>query len=260
MALHIPPNRFKASLQTGKKQVGFWLTMASPAATEIAAEAGFDWLLIDMEHSPNDLADVVHHLRASLRGTAEPMVRVPEAGATRVKRLLDAGVRSLMFPNIKSVGQAEEIVASTRYPPRGIRGVAGSTRGAWYGRAPNYLAEAEAEICVVLQIETAAALVQIKEIGAVDGVDAIFIGPNDLAADMGYLGNPGAPVMKEAIRRGLEDLNSVGVPAGMLEFNEGNALQLFQAGFDFIAVGGDGSLLAKQTTGLVNRFNSALGE
>lgn len=258
MALHIPPNRFKASLQTGKKQIGFWLTLASPTATEIAAEAGFDWLLIDMEHSPNDLTDVVHHLRASLRGTAEPIVRVPEANATMVKRLLDAGVRSLLFPNIKSAEQAAEVVASTRYPPKGIRGVAGSTRGAWYGRAPNYLADAEAEICVVLQIETAAALALIKEIGAVEGVDALFIGPNDLAADMGYLGNPKAKEVQDAILIGLRDLKSIGVPAGMLDFHEDEAVRLFRAGFNFIAVGGDGSLLARQTNGLVHRLSTAL--
>lgn len=256
MATGIPRNSFKANLATGKKQIGFWLTLSSPAATEIAAEAGFDWLLIDMEHASNEVADVAHQLRATLRGTAEPMVRVPELSASTVKRLLDAGVRSFMFPNIKSVEEAREAVAATRYPPRGIRGVAGTTRGAGYGRWPSYFAEAENEICIVLQLETAASVALARDIGAVEGVDALFIGPSDLAADMGFIGKPGTPEVQAVITEGLVDIKAIGKPAGTLNFTADAATRQFTEGFDFIAVGGDGSLLAKQTTSLVAAFRA----
>lgn len=260
MATSIPRNSFKGGLAAGRKQIGFWLTLSSPAATEIAAEAGFDWLLIDMEHAVNEVGDVAHQLRASLRGTAEPMVRVPELNAATVKRLLDAGVRSFMFPNIKSVDEAREAVAATRYPPRGIRGVAGTTRGAGYGRWPSYFAEAENEICIVLQLETAASVALAREIGALDGVDALFIGPSDLAADMGYIGKPGTPEVQAVIAAGLADIKAIGKAAGTLNFAAEAALRQFLDGFDFIAVGGDGSLLAKQTRSMVVSFSNSLGK
>jgi 4-hydroxy-2-oxoheptanedioate aldolase len=258
MAPNIPRNRFKAAFSSGRKQIGFWLTLASPAAAEIAAEAGYDWLLIDMEHAANEVGDVAHQVRATQRGTAEPMVRVPELNAAIVKRLLDAGVRSFMFPNIQDVEQAARAVAATRYPPRGVRGVAGTTRGAGYGRWPTYFAEAENEICVVLQLETAAAVAAASEIGAVDGVDALFIGPADLAADMGYIGKPGTPEVQAVIAQGLATIKSTGKPAGTLNFTMDAALRQFGEGFDFIAVGGDGSMLSRQTTEMVNKFTAAL--
>lgn len=253
-----PGNGFKAAFGSGRKQVGYWLTLSSPAAAEIAAEAGFDWLLIDMEHAAKEVGDVVDHLRATLRGTAEPVVRVPELNASVVKRLLDAGVRSLMFPNIQSAEEAREAVAATRYPPHGIRGVAGTTRGAGYGRWPDYFTGAQAEICVILQLETEKAIAAAGEIGAVEGVDALFIGPSDLAADMGFIGRPTMPQVQAVIAEGLAAIKAAGLPAGTLNFTTDAALRQFGEGFDFIAVGGDGAGLATQTSALVNGFAAAL--
>lgn len=256
MPLTIAPNAFKAGLAAGRKQIGFWLTLASPSSTEIAAEAGFDWLLIDMEHAANEIGDVAHQVRASLRGHAEPMVRVPELNVAIVKRLLDAGVRSFMFPNIQTAEQARLAVAATRYPPNGVRGVAGTTRGAGYGRVPDYFKTADAQICIVIQLETAAAVAAAAGIGQVEGVDALFIGPSDLSADMGYIGAPGTPAVQETILKGLAAIKSIGKPAGTLNFAVDSATAQFKDGFDFIAVGGDGSLLAKQTTALVGQFEA----
>src|SRR4051812_5073346 len=188
MLTDLPHNKFKHALASGKQQVGLWLSMTSPVATEIVAGAGFDWMLVDMEHSANDLVDVGAHLRAAVGGTAEPVVRVPWNDFVLVKRLLDLGVRSFLFPFVQSAEEAKRAVEATRYPPKGIRGFAGTTRANRYGRVPNYAQRAEEEICVLVQTETRQALGEIEKIAALDGVDGIFIGPADLAASFGHLG------------------------------------------------------------------------
>jgi 4-hydroxy-2-oxoheptanedioate aldolase len=255
------PNQLKAGLRTGRKQIGFWLSLASPTATEIAAEAGFDWVLIDMEHAANEVADVIHHLRACGRGSAEPVVRVPVLDTTIVKRLLDGGARSFMFPNIDTVAQAELAVAATRYPPRGVRGVAGTTRGAGYGRWPDYFRTAGDDICVIVQLESVAGMDAAREIAAVDGVDVVFIGPSDLSASMGHIGAPTTPAVQDRIRAGLADIKAVGrAAAGTLNFTFEAAVRQFGEGFDIIAVGGDGPLLARQTNEMVGKFATALAD
>src|SRR5277367_1858624 len=153
----LPVNMFKQRLASGTPQIGLWMTLASPTATEIAAGAGFDWLLIDTEHSPNELPDVQHHLRAAEGGTAEPVVRVPWNEPVAVKRMLDIGVRSLLFPFVQSAEEAAQAVRATRYPPDGIRGVSGVSRATRYGRVADYYSRAASEICVIVQIETAKA-------------------------------------------------------------------------------------------------------
>src|SRR6266404_9782180 len=150
----LPRNEFKRNLAAGKAQIGMWLTLCSPTATEAAAGAGFDWLLIDMEHSPNELPDIAHHLRAAVGGTAEPVVRVPWNEPVIVKRLLDIGARTLLFPFVQSAEEARRAVAATRYPPQGIRGFAGTTRANRYGRVADYAKRASEEICVLVQCET----------------------------------------------------------------------------------------------------------
>src|SRR5215472_14975575 len=177
------PNRFKRALAAGTRQIGFWLNFASPTVTEVCAGAGFDWLLIDMEHSPNELPDVVQNLRACVGGTAEPVVRVPWNEPVMVKRLLDQGARSFLFPFVQSADEARRAVAATRYPPKGIRGFAGTTRANNYARVAGYHKRAHEEICVLVQCETRKAVAEIPAIAAVDGIDGIFIGPADLAAD-----------------------------------------------------------------------------
>ncbi|HEY1721700.1 MAG TPA: aldolase/citrate lyase family protein [Magnetospirillaceae bacterium] len=247
-------NPLKRALVEGKKQVGFWLSAMSPVCTEISAGAGFDWLLIDMEHTGNEVGDVAHALRAAVGGTAEPVVRVPWNDHVMVKRLLDQGTRSLLFPYIESAEEAREAVAATRYPPHGVRGYAGTTRATNYGRRKDYSKTVHDEICVLLQVESPTALAAIPEIGAIDGVDGIFIGPNDLAANSGFLGNAAAPEMKAAILEGLKRIKATGKAAGTLNYREDEAKTLFDAGFQFIAVGGDVGALAREADRIAKAF------
>src|SRR3954470_24025865 len=165
----LPQNKFKRALAERKTQIGLWMTMTSPVAAEVVAGAGFDWFLLDMEHSANDLPEIVSQLRAAEGGTAEPIVRVPWNEPVAVKRVRDQGARSLLFPFVQSAEEARRAVAATRYPPKGIRGVAGTTRANRYGRVKDYAKRAEDEICVLVQVETQQALGQIEAIAAVEG-------------------------------------------------------------------------------------------
>jgi 4-hydroxy-2-oxoheptanedioate aldolase len=254
MQTSLPPNNFKRALSANKKQVGFWLTLASTTATEIAAGAGFDWVLIDMEHSVNELPDVQDHLRACVGGTAEPVVRIPWNEPVLVKRMLDIGARSLMFPYVQNADEARRAVAATRYPPAGIRGYAGAARGSNYGRIADYAKRIHDELCVIVQIETPQAVAAIPEIAKVDGIDGIFIGPNDLAANMGHVGNMSAPDVKALIRDGVDKIRAGGKAAGILNFREDEARELFKSGVSFIAVAGDAGLMARQTERVVAAF------
>lgn len=248
-------NRFKKGLAGGVRQVGFWLTLASPNATEVVAGAGFDWLLIDMEHAANEVPTVVDHLRAAITGgPAEPVVRVPWNEPVVVKRLLDCGARSLMFPYIQNADDARRAVASTRYPPQGIRGFSGVSRATNFGRVRDYVGRCEEEICVIAQIESPGALTAIPEIAAVPGIDGVFIGPNDLAANMGFVGRASAPEVRVEIDKGLALIRASGKPAGLLNFSESDALAQFQAGFTFIAVGSDTGVLARNAEKLARFF------
>ena len=252
-------NPFKRGLAARQRQVGLWLTLGAPATTELAAGAGFDWLLIDTEHSPNDLVTVVDHLRAAEGGTAEPVVRVPWNEPVMVKRLLDQGARSLMFPFVQNAEEARRAVAATRYPPHGIRGFAGVSRARGYGGRADYAARSHEETCVVVQLETPEAIAAAADIAAVEGVDGVFIGPNDLAASMGHLGKSGAAPVQQAIRDGLAAITSGGKAAGLLNFDEAGAKADFAAGFSFVAVTGDGFLLAREARRVVAAFRQAEG-
>jgi 4-hydroxy-2-oxoheptanedioate aldolase len=250
-------NPFKRGLAEGRRQAGLWMTTGAPGITEMVAGAGFAWLLIDMEHSPNDLIQVVDHLRAAEGGTAEPVVRVPWNEPVMVKRLLDQGARSLMFPFVQSAEEARRAVAATRYPPHGIRGFAGTSRATGYGLRPDYHSRSGEEVCVVVQVETREALEAAGEIAAVEGVDGVFIGPNDLAASMGHLGQPGAAPVREAIAAALPRIRTTGKAAGLLNFNEAGARADFEAGFGFVAVAGDAFLLARETQRVAKLFGGA---
>jgi len=252
----LPQNRFKRALAARTPQIGLWLSLASPAATEVAAGAGFDWLLIDMEHAPNELPDIAHHLRAAEGGTAEPVVRVPWNDPVTVKRLLDIGARSLLFPFVQSAEEARRAVAATRYPPGGIRGFAGTTRANRYGRVADYAKRAAEEICVLVQCETRRAVAAIPEIAAVEGIDGIFIGPADLAADMGHLANTQHPDVQAAILDAGKAIQSSGKAAGFLSLREDETRRVLAAGFTFVAVGTDVALLARQTEALARAFKT----
>lgn len=247
-------NPLKQALAEGRKQVGFWLSSMSPVVAEIAAGAGFDWLLIDMEHTGNDLGDVAHALRACVGGTAEPVVRVPWNEPVVVKRLLDLGARSLLFPYVENADEAKRAVAATRYPPQGMRGYAGTTRANKYGRSKDYAAHAAEEICVLVQVESPGAIQSVPEIGKLEGIDGIFIGPNDLAANSGFLGNAAAPQMKDSILAGLKRIQATGKAAGTLNYREDEAKALFAAGFNFVAVSGDVGVVAREADRIARAF------
>jgi len=248
-------NLFKRRLKDGSKQPGLWLTLESPNATEILAGAGYDWLLLDMEHTTVDPSQIAEHIRAARGGTAELAVRIPWNEPILVKRLLDAGVRTLMFPYVQSAAEAAAAVAATRYPPHGIRGVSGNMRGNNYARIQDYAENYHREQCIIVQLESPAALAAIEEIGAVDGVDALFIGPNDLAANMGLFGKPGAPEVKALIAEAVTRIVKTGKAAGILNFNIPEARALFKAGFAFVAVHSDTSILARRSEAILAELN-----
>jgi 4-hydroxy-2-oxoheptanedioate aldolase len=251
MVSAVAPNAFKQGLATGRRQLGLWLALDSPNATEILAGAGYEWMLLDLEHNCIDVASVVDHLRAARGGTAELVVRVPISGdVVLFKRLLDAGVRSFMVPMVQSAEQAREIVAATRYPPHGIRGIAGNSRASNYSRIPDYFDRCSEQHCIVAQLESTQAVDAIQSIGAVDGIDGLFIGPNDLAGSMGLIGKTSLPAVKSKIAEALYAIKATGKAAGILNFAPAEASHLFRAGFSFIAVGGDAAILARRSEAL----------
>lgn len=242
----IPANPFKAALKAGRPQIGIWGNLCSEVAADIVATAGFDWIVIDMEHSTNDLTDVVRLMRAFATSGTHVVVRPPSNDPVVVKRLLDQGVFSFLFPMVQSAEEAALAVSACRYPPAGIRGVSLSHRGNAYGLArADYLARAEAEITVLVQIESRQALQAIDEIASVDGVDGVFFGPADLSADFGLLGQPGHPEVVAAITDGIARLKALGKPAGTLTGSAEDARAWIKAGMVFVAAGTEQGVLAQ---------------
>src|SRR5690349_4833703 len=178
-AMDMPINTFKRAIKEGRQQIGLWSSLSSHISVEILAASGFDWLLIDTEHSPNDLPMVYSQLQAAVGGTAHPIVRPPWNDMVTIKRYLDAGVQTFLIPYVQNAEEARQAVASTHYPPDGIRGFASASRASRFGRVKDYYARAAEEICVLVQIETQEALGHLEEIANVPGVDGVFIGPGD---------------------------------------------------------------------------------
>jgi 4-hydroxy-2-oxoheptanedioate aldolase len=250
-------NKFKAALKAKKLQIGLWQSLCSNIAAEVCSDSGFDWLLLDTEHSPNEIPDLLTQLQAMELGTATPIIRPAWNDAVLAKRCLDIGAQTLLFPYVQNVAEAKAAVASTRYPPQGIRGVSVAARASRYGRLPGYLGKANEEICVLVQVETRQSLDQIEAIAKVDGVDGVFIGPSDLAASLGQLGNPAHADVQAAMKNAVERLTAVGVPAGILTGNEDEARRYIDWGYLFVAVGSDVGLLAKSADTLAKKFKSA---
>jgi 4-hydroxy-2-oxoheptanedioate aldolase len=251
-----PPraNSFKAAILAGQQQIGLWQALASPVALEICAGAGFDWLLIDAEHGPNNVPSVLPQLQAAAAYEVEPVVRLPAGDVVLVKQYLDIGARTLLIPMVETAAQAEHLVRATRYPPRGFRGVgAAIVRASRWGRHTDYLQVAEMEICLLLQVETVAGLEALDAIAAVPGVDGVFIGPADLAASLGHLGRADAPEVQSAIDRALARLRSHGRAAGILAADEALARRYLQAGASFVAIGSDVAILARGAEALATR-------
>jgi 4-hydroxy-2-oxoheptanedioate aldolase len=251
---NLPRNAFKQALSRCERQVGLWCSLASPIAAEILAGAGFDWIVIDGEHAPNDITTLLPQLQAMRGGTAEPVFRVPWNDAVIIKRALDVGARSLLIPFVQNAEEARKAVAAARYPPLGIRGVAVVPRANDYGRVQDYHRNAHFDTCILVQLETRAALKEIEAVAAVEGVDGIFIGPSDLAADFGHLGNPKHPDVQAALKDAAARIRAAGKSAGMLTGNVDDTEALFELGFNFTAVGSDVGILARGAENLAARF------
>lgn len=241
-------NLLKRDLAAGELKLGIWCSLASPLATEVVAGAGAGWVLIDMEHAPNHTAAVLAQLHAVSGSAAEPVVRVPSHDPVVIKRMLDMGARSIMVPNVRSAGEAREIVAATRYPPSGHRGISVMQRGNRFGRWKGDPGEG---VFLVLQAETRAAVDGAAEIAAVEGVDAVFVGPADLSAALGHSGQPGAGEVQQAIRQVVEATTGAGKAAGILAFQPDDAGRYIDWGCRMVAVGSDLNMLARGSDALV---------
>jgi 4-hydroxy-2-oxoheptanedioate aldolase len=239
------PNVFKAALGDHRPQIGLWSALCSNIVAEMLGSAGFDWILIDMEHAPNELPGVLSQMQAMATGTAEPVVRCAWNDFVFIKRVLDIGARSILVPFVQNADDARKAVAATRYPPRGNRGVCVAPRANAYGGVHDYHAKAHEDICVLVQVETRAAVEDIKAIAAVEGIDGIFIGPSDLAADCGHLGNPRHREVQSVIAEACERIRAEGKAPGILTPDPEQAAEYLQQGFEFVAVGSDAGILAK---------------
>ena len=257
-SVSLPPNSLKAALREQRPQIGLWSSLSSNIVAEVLAYAGYDWIVIDTEHAPSDTMDVLAQLQGLAAGTAEPVVRVAWNDAVRMKRLLDIGARSLLVPFVQSAAEAKAAVAATRYPPHGIRGVSVAHRANRFGRVPGYLQNAQQEICVLVQLETRAALAALEDIAAVDGVDGLFIVPSDLAADFGQLGNAAHAEVQAAIAEACARIRAAGKPAGILAPVEADARRYFAMGFSYVAIGSDVGILAAGSSSLAARMREAI--
>lgn len=254
--MDLPKNAFKHGLARGELQIGLWCSLCSNIAAELVAYSGYDWLLLDTEHSPNEVPDLLGQLQAVATGTASAIVRPAWNDTVLIKRVLDIGAQSVLLPYVQNAEEARRAVAATRYPPKGVRGVTASGRAARYGRVGDYLKRADEEICVLVQAETRLALDNIEEIATVDGVDGVFIGPSDLAASLGHIGQPGHTVVQAALKEAVDRLKKVGKPAGILTANEDEARRYIDWGYLFVAVGSDIGLLAKNADALAKKFKA----
>ncbi|CAN7650498.1 4-hydroxy-2-oxoheptanedioate aldolase [Pararhizobium sp. LjRoot235] len=252
-----PRNLFRQALKEGRAQIGLWQALANPYTVEISAGAGYDWLLLDAEHAPNDIPLLVAQLQAMKGSGSHAIIRPPIGETYIIKQLLDIGAQTLLVPMVDSRELAEAMVRAVRYPPHGVRGVgAALARASAFNRIPDYLQTANDEICLLLQIESRAGLAALDEIASTEGVDGVFIGPADLAADMGYLGKPGAPEVQAEVERALLRIQSHGKAAGILTGDLNLAKRHLELGATFVAIGNDVTLLANATTRLLSDFQA----
>jgi 4-hydroxy-2-oxoheptanedioate aldolase len=250
-----PANPFKTTLRDGRPQIGLWLGLASSYTAELCAGAGFDWLLIDGEHAPNDLRSILSQLQAIAPYPSHPIVRPPIGETHRIKQILDIGAQTLLIPMVETAGQAAELVAATRYPPHGVRGVGSAlARASRWNRRAGYLTEADEEVCLLVQVESRRGLDNIAAIAGVPGVDGVFIGPADLSAALGHLGNPGHPEVQAAIAHAIACVLSAGKAPGILSADTSKARFYLDQGCRFVAVGTDTGLLTQATTALASAF------
>lgn len=248
------PNSFKRDLLAGQRLIGCWCSLASPISTEVLGLAGFDWVLLDGEHSPNEVTSFIPQLMALKDSRSAPVVRPSSNNAVEIKRLLDIGFYNFLIPFVESADDALRAVAATRYPPQGIRGVSVSQRNNRYGTVADYFKGINEQICVAVQIESRAGVAAVRDIAAVDGVDCIFVGPSDLAAALGHLGNPSHPEVQQAIAAIFADARACGKPSGTLAPVEADARRYMEMGATFVAVGSDLGAFRNATQALCDRY------
>ena len=251
-----PVNRFKARLRDNDTLIGLWMALGDPSAAELCATTGFDWLVVDAEHGPNELRDILAILRAA-HGHPGLVVRPRDDNRALIKQVLDIGAQTLLVPMIETADQAREVVRSAMYAPLGARGVGASlARASAYGSVANYVTTANDEICLLLQVETRLGIDNLEQILAVKHVDGIFIGPADLAADMGYPGNSDAPEVQAVILDALTRIRAANRAAGILTMDRAQAASYLRHGVDFLAVGSDVTILAAGLRDLRAAFSS----
>ena len=248
------PNRFKRDLSEKKVLIGCWTTLANPNTTEILGLAGFDWLMLDGEHAPNELNTFIAQLMALKDSHSAPVVRPQSNDAVQIKRLLDAGFYNFLIPFVESAEEAARAVAATRYPPEGIRGVSVSMRGNRFGTIADYHQTCNRNITVAIQIESRAGVANVDAICAVPGVDAVFIGPGDLAAGYGHIGNPAHEEVQAAMRHVFARAAQAGVPVGILAPVEADARRYIEMGATMVAVGSDQGLFRAATQTLRDKY------
>jgi 4-hydroxy-2-oxoheptanedioate aldolase len=250
-----PKNTFKFALKNRQPQIGLWLGLANNYTAELIGSAGFDWLLIDGEHAPNTLQTMVGQLQAIAPFASHPIVRPAWADHVALKQILDLGVQTVLAPMVDNAEQAAEIVRATRYPPAGIRGVGSAlARASQFNRTADYLTTANEEICVLVQIESLQAVKELDKILTVDGVDGVFIGPADLSASLGYIGQPNHPEVVKVIEQSIAKIVAAGKAPGILMADKQQAKHYLSLGALFVAVGSDIGLLMNSTKALVNEF------
>jgi 4-hydroxy-2-oxoheptanedioate aldolase len=251
----VPINTFKQALAERRPQIGLWQSMCSPYTAEICAGAGFDWLLFDGEHAPNDVPSMLAQLQAVEPYPVHSIGRPPLGEVRLIKQYLDIGFQTLLIPLVDTPEQAAHMVRAMRYPPDGIRGVgAGSSRVSRWNRVPNYIRDADEQICLLVQAETRTAMENLEAIASTPGVDGVFIGPADLSAALGHRGNAGHPEVQAVIRDAFARILKAGKAPGILTSNEDWAREYLELGAVFVALGTDVGILAKQTTALAQRF------
>ena len=256
--MDLPRNRLKAALAEGRQQLGYWCSIDDSAMTELAAGSGYDWLLIDCEHTAMDARSVLAHLQAAAAYPVDTMVRPSALDPAEIKRVLDLGAQSILVPYVRNAAEAELASAAVDYAPAGIRGVAGLTRATRFGAVAEYAARAREEIFLAVQIETVSALDDLDAILAVPGVDGAFVGPADLAASMGYRGQPGHPQVRAAAMDAIRRIRAAGKPAGFLTLDDAGLEEAIAAGSLFTAVEVDAALLARGAAAVAARWRATL--
>ncbi len=255
-----PINLFKAALKAGRPQIGCWLALANAYTAEIAGGAGFDWLLLDGEHAPNDIPLLTAQLQALATSPSHPIVRVSIGESWMIKQVLDIGAQTILVPMVESGAQAQMLARAMRYPPHGMRGVgAALARASKFNAIPDYLQTANDQVCLLLQIESRAGLDALEDIANTDGIDGVFIGPADLAADMGYLGKPGAPEVQTAVEDALKRIIACGKAAGILTSDLKLAKRYLDLGATFVAVGNDVNLFSNAMKNLASSVREPNG-